>query len=97
MYIPIKPRAGTAATKLQDAFQLVAPLALELVLDVSGSPVLLGSTVELLEELVLEEVIGVALGGVVLVLTAGGVVLGVVKVVLEVVTGGGLFGVVIVL
>ena len=91
MHIPIKPRAGTAATKLQDAFQLAAPLALEL----DESPVGLESSVELLEELDLEEVIGVALS--VLVLTAGGVVLGVVTGVVEVATVGGSFGVVMVL
>ena len=91
MHIPIKPRAGAAATKLQDAFQLAAPLALEL----DESPVGLESSVELLEELDLEEVIGVALS--VLVLTAGGVVLGVVTGVVEVATVGGSFGVVMVL
>ena len=91
MHIPIKPRAGTTATKLQDAFQLAAPLALEL----DESPVGLESSVELLEELDLEEVIGVAFS--VLVLTAGGVVLGVVTGVVEVATVGGSFGVVMVL
>ena len=91
MDVPIKPRAGTAATKLQDAFQLAAPLALEFELE--ESPVGLESSLELLEDL--DEVIGVALS--VLVLTAGGVVLGVVTGVVEVATVGGSFGVVMVL
>ena len=94
MNIPIKPRAGTAATKLQDAFQLAAPLALEL----DESPVGLESSLELLEDL--EEVSGVALSVLVLgvlVLTTGGVVLGVVTGVVEVATVGGSFGVVMVL